>query len=199
MEELNGVSVKWYNIGMQLRVEIDRLDAVKEQYNHPSNCLRETLKIWLKTYPSPTWSNVVEALRSSTIGEPKLAADLECNYCSIQDTYVVTTHHHVPQVPAMAPSEAHTRTTSLPRSTVSPLSYSLPPQPHLFHLQPLYAPYYYPLPTSHPMSTPFLPPGVATTLPVYSQLPQVMPSPTISNAVPVQPAKKSFLNENKHM
>ena len=70
MEELNKACVKWYNIGMMLRVSLDRLDTIKEQYSNPSDCLRETLKIWLKTYPShPTWSNIADALRSDTVGE----------------------------------------------------------------------------------------------------------------------------------
>ena len=47
MEELNKVCVKWYDIGMMLRVKLNRLDAIKEQYSNPSDCLRETLKMWL--------------------------------------------------------------------------------------------------------------------------------------------------------
>ena len=55
MDELNKACIKWYNIGMQLGVEIYRLDAIKEQYDNPSDCLRETLKTWLKKHtPSHT-------------------------------------------------------------------------------------------------------------------------------------------------
>ena len=82
MEELNDVRAKWYNIGLQLHVSVGTLDAIKEQYDDPSHCLRETLKTWLKTSPSaPTWSNTVDALRSSTVGELRLAADLQHKYC----------------------------------------------------------------------------------------------------------------------
>ena len=82
MEELNDVRAKWYNIGLQLHVSVGTLDAIKEQYDDPSHCLRETLKTWLKTSPSaPTWSNTVDALRSSTVGEVRLAADLQHKYC----------------------------------------------------------------------------------------------------------------------
>ena len=88
MEELNKACVKSYNIGMLLGVEIYRLDAIKEQYNDPSDCLRETLKVWLTTYPSPTWNNIVDALRSSTVGEVRLAAYLEQRYCSTECTSV---------------------------------------------------------------------------------------------------------------
>ena len=82
MEELNDVRAKWYNIGLQLHVSVGTLDAIKEQYDDLSHCLREALKTWLKTSPSaPTWSNIVDALRSSTVGEVRLAADLEHKYC----------------------------------------------------------------------------------------------------------------------
>ena len=82
MEELNDVRAKWYNIGLQLRMSVGTLDAIKEQYDDPSHCLRETLKTWLKTSPSaPTWTNIVDALRSSTVGEVRLAADLQNKYC----------------------------------------------------------------------------------------------------------------------
>ena len=92
MEELNKACVKWYNIGMMLRVSLDRLDVIKEQYSNPLDCLRETLKIWLKTYLShPTWRNIVDALRSYTVGEIKLATDLERKYCLTQNARVAPT------------------------------------------------------------------------------------------------------------
>ena len=84
MEELNDVRANWYHIGMQLEVSVGTLKAIKEQYlNNPSDCLRETLTTWLKSStPHPTWSKVMDALRSSTVGESRLAADLEQKYCS---------------------------------------------------------------------------------------------------------------------
>ena len=44
MEELNDTRVKWYDIGLQLRMNVGTLDAIKEQYDDPSHCLREALK-----------------------------------------------------------------------------------------------------------------------------------------------------------
>ena len=82
-EALNNVRAKWYDVGMQLRVSVGTLDAIKKQYSDPSDCLRETLTTWLQNcVPSPTWTNIVGALRSSTVGEASLAADLEHKYCS---------------------------------------------------------------------------------------------------------------------
>lgn len=84
MKESNNVRAKWYNIGVQLGVPVGTLKAIEKQYlNDPTDCLRETLTTWLKTsFPSPTWTNIVEALRSSVVGETKLAAELEHKYCS---------------------------------------------------------------------------------------------------------------------
>ena len=44
MEELNDTCVKWYDIGLQLCMTVGTLDAIKEHYDDPSHCLRETLK-----------------------------------------------------------------------------------------------------------------------------------------------------------
>ena len=185
MEELNDIRAKWDDIGLQLRMSVGTLDAIKEQYDDPSHNLKETLKTWLKTSPSlPTWKNIVYALRSSTVGEIRLAADLEQKYCSMQDTSIAATHHHalpappshadtqttspqqsqsqghVPLAPLVSPSQAHTQTPLPPQSTISPT------QPPLFasssysvtppsHPPPWSAPYYYSPHTGYPLSTPF--------------------------------------------
>ena len=68
-EALNKVRAKWYDVGMQLQVNVATLDAIKKPYlNDSSDCLRETLMTWLKTYPpSPTCNNIVDVLRSSVV------------------------------------------------------------------------------------------------------------------------------------
>ena len=82
MEELNNVSSKWYDVGMYLGVSVGRLDVIKKQYSDLTDCFRETLKTWLQTcVPPPTWVNIVEVLRSRTVGEARLAAELERKYC----------------------------------------------------------------------------------------------------------------------
>ena len=193
MEELNDARAKWDDIGLQLRMSVGALDAIKEQYDDPSHCLKETLKTWLKTCPSPpTWKNIVDALRSSTVGEVRLATDLEQKYCSTQDTSVAATHHHALPAP---PSQADTQTTPPHQSqsqghvspalpvppsqaltwTTPPTQYTIPPmQPPVLaysrtppsHPSPWSTPYYYSPHTSYPLYTPFpfTPPtsGVAT-------------------------------------
>ena len=204
MEELNNAHTKWYDIGLQLCVSVGTLDAIKEQYDDPSHCLRETLTTWLKTCPSlPTWKNIVDALRSSTVGEVRLAADLEQKYYSMQDTSVAATHHHalpapsshadthttspqqsqlpahVPPAPLVSPSQPHTQMTTLPpQSTISPT------QPLLFasssysvtppsYPPPWSAPYYYSPHTSYPLFPLTSPPSGVVTTTVHLSYPQV--------------------------
>ena len=82
VEELVNVRAKWYNIGMKLGVGVGTLDAIRIQYNDPSNCLRETLAAWLRARPTPTtWNKVVEALNSATVDEGTLATSLQHKYC----------------------------------------------------------------------------------------------------------------------
>ena len=187
MEALNVACVKWYNIGMMLRLKFDRLDAIKEQYSNPSDCLRETLKIWLKIYPShPTWSNIVDALRSSTVDEIKLASELEQKYCSTQDTNIAATHYPVP-VTGVAASQIHIQMPTLPQITTPLLHppvfaslYSMPPQPHPSHPPPWSAPHYHPPQTRYPMSDQLIPPPSSGAAHIPTPTTQVTPGPTSS-------------------
>ena len=203
MEQLNDTRAKWYDIGLQLRMSVGTLDAIKKDCNSTSDCLRETLTTWLKTCPSPpTWSNILGALRTSTVAEVRLAADLEQKYCSTQNKCITATHHYAsPAPPSQAdtqttspqqsqsqahvplpvpPSQAHTLTPLPPQSTVSPTqppvfassSYSVSPPSHP---QPWSTPYYYSPHTGYPLYTPFPltpPTSGVATASVHSQVPQ---------------------------
>ena len=97
MEELADVRAKWYNIGLGLGLGVGTLNCIKTENSNASDCLRETLMKWLSTYPPPpAWSKVVETLKTKTVDEAKLAAELEKKYSPMQDTSVVPTtppHH----------------------------------------------------------------------------------------------------------
>ena len=202
LEELNAVRAKWYNIGLHLGVSDGTLRAFKGQFNDPSECLRETLTTWLKNYPpTPTWTKVIDALRSNSVGETRLAADLEHKLLSTQSICTATAHCHAPPVPLVPLSQAPTWMTPLAQSTVSLTQppvfvspYSVPQQSPPTQLAPWSIPYYVP-PTSYPMSIPVLPsPTVASTAtlptshPAYSEPPQVTsgPIPPRSSLVPAQ-------------
>ena len=80
-EELIDACVNSYNIGLQLKVPVGKLDSIKVEYSKPSDQLRETLKAWLKTATHHKWQTIVDALRTRAVGEPKLASDIEAKYC----------------------------------------------------------------------------------------------------------------------
>ena len=83
LEEVLGSSTKWYEIGLRLKLSIEKLDGITSQFSDPRRCLCEMLKEWLKGVGGsrPTWGALVEALRSQTVEEPKLADQLEAKHC----------------------------------------------------------------------------------------------------------------------
>ena len=81
LNEVFDVRAKWYNIGLGLRVPAGTLDAIRGRFDDPADCLRETLREWLRqAAPQPTWRALVEALRSRAVGEQQLARALEGRY-----------------------------------------------------------------------------------------------------------------------
>ena len=80
-EEIFEARTKWYDIGLQLNVQVHTLDSIKSQFSDPKDCLREILKVWLKTAGKTTWKTLVDALMSRTIEESQLAARLKEKYC----------------------------------------------------------------------------------------------------------------------
>ena len=107
LEHLQIIHVKWYNFGLQLRVNVGILDGIAVQYSDPLDCLRETLKHWLKTSPNCTWKCIVDALGSPIVDANVLALELERKHCPQLET-------HAPQIPY---SQASTQT--FPRGYVA--------------------------------------------------------------------------------
>jgi len=83
LEETLASSTKWHKIGIRLQVPVDKLESIRSQFSDPGDQLCEMLKEWLRraARSRPTWGTLVEALRSQTVGEPKLADQLEANHC----------------------------------------------------------------------------------------------------------------------
>ena len=123
MEELADVRAKWYNIGLGLGLSVGTLDGIKADHSNTCDCLREALKTWLKTYlPPPTWSKVLEALRTKIVGEAKLAAYLEQKYCTALDTSTAAATPSPQSTVPTAPSYHSTQDTSTAAATPSPQS-----------------------------------------------------------------------------
>ena len=87
-DEIYNARTKWYDIGLHLRIPVDDLDAIRRDPTlMVGDPLCEVLKHWLKTAvePKPTWSALIEALRSRTVREDALASELEKKYCPAAD------------------------------------------------------------------------------------------------------------------
>lgn len=75
------VADKWEDIGIMLKIDSGKLDALKTTENCTSQArLREMLKIWLKLDPSASWITIIDALK--ILGEEDLASHLRTTYCS---------------------------------------------------------------------------------------------------------------------
>ena len=77
--------VRWYNLGLQLRVRPETLEAIRAHFKDPRDQLREMLKVWLTTSDNTSWKTLTNALKSPTMGESRLAGGLETKYCQTED------------------------------------------------------------------------------------------------------------------
>ena len=80
--------VKWYPLGIYLRVRIGTLDRIKVQFRDPRDQLREMLKTWLTTSDNPSWEMLIDALNSPGVQDFMLADFLEAKYCLMKETKV---------------------------------------------------------------------------------------------------------------
>ena len=81
-EEVMSARSKWYIIGLELGLKVDGLEIIEVNnlYSNKS-CLMECLQVWLRgSRPPPTWSAMVTALRSPTVGFEDLADVIEKKY-----------------------------------------------------------------------------------------------------------------------
>lgn len=68
-EFLGDVESKWYEIGLELKVSQELLDAIRNQWGDSLvQCLSEMLKSWLNSVnPQPTWEIIACALKNAVI------------------------------------------------------------------------------------------------------------------------------------
>ena len=103
------VTAKWYELGIALLPNscMAKLDEICEIYskNYHKCCLM-MIDHWLKITPSATWSDILQALRSSALGLTAIAEEIEMkikgyliimclilyNYSTYIHTYVSHAH-----------------------------------------------------------------------------------------------------------
>ena len=79
--ELHHISSRWYDLGVQLRIDVGDLDNIKKNNPVVNECLREMLKIWLKQVaPYPTRNALINVLKCPVIDEQQLANKLQTKY-----------------------------------------------------------------------------------------------------------------------
>ena len=81
LDALQDKAAKWFMIGLQLRLSTDELDIIEADSAGVEECLRNVLRKWRsKTHPPPTWRALIDALRTSAVGEAVLARQLEARF-----------------------------------------------------------------------------------------------------------------------
>ena len=84
VEELHDVKTKWKIIGTQLEIPRATLQSIEANNHDTEEAFTEMMHEWLQrsTDPAPSWSAIVEALRSRSVGEVRLAKNIKINHCS---------------------------------------------------------------------------------------------------------------------
>ena len=92
LEEVVDMSAQWYQLGLQLKVKVGRLESIQVQFSDPNRQLLEMLKTWLttsdNTSDNTTWRALIDALRSQSVGASQLAGELEKKYCLVKKAEV---------------------------------------------------------------------------------------------------------------
>ena len=76
---------EWYDLGLQLDIDDHELDVIqKDHYGDVRACRREMFRTWLKSFPTATYQQLVQALLA--IGENREA----CRICKRYGKIIVT-------------------------------------------------------------------------------------------------------------
>ena len=82
--ELHPVRASWFKIGLQLDIPHTDLICFRKRHSDLTDQMCEMLMHWLKTAvdPPPSWKAIVRALRSPSVNEMNVAAQVESKYCA---------------------------------------------------------------------------------------------------------------------
>ena len=78
MEALREIPEKWYVLGIKLKIDEKKLQAVKKQYDNPRDCLSQMVYLWFEFSEETRMCDLVAALYS--INKPKLASQGKYSY-----------------------------------------------------------------------------------------------------------------------
>ena len=79
--QLYPLSEKWIKLACQLGISEKVVGEVAEEHsNYPDRCLVNILEEWLSQGNGVSWSTVIDALKSSELGEDALANHIQQEY-----------------------------------------------------------------------------------------------------------------------
>ena len=89
--------VEWYDLGLQLDIHDDELDVIQKDHRGDIRaCRREMFKAWLKSFPTATYQQLVQALLN--IGENREACRIS-KRCGEIVVVAKAWYMHVPPSP----------------------------------------------------------------------------------------------------
>lgn len=82
VEELHDVRTKWKRIGVRLGLPAPTLETIQRTHRDDlEEALYQMIGEWLDKTEEPSWSAIVTALRSRSVGARQLADNLERRKC----------------------------------------------------------------------------------------------------------------------
>ena len=85
--ELSAAKSKWYNIGIDLKLEVSTLDGIRnDRKDSTDECFPQMIIAWLRSSSEvpKTWSTLADALKQPLTGFGKLATKIKEEYCRPQ-------------------------------------------------------------------------------------------------------------------
>ena len=64
---------EWYLLGINLSIPPPMLDTIKRDFHRTKDQKTEMIQVWMTGGSMPTWSSLVEALRSPSTDLPRIA------------------------------------------------------------------------------------------------------------------------------
>lgn len=74
--DLSTVAIKWFGIGIQLKIEHSTLKNIESDHRSQTRCLSEMLQCWFNNDVDLKWDTILDALESPLVNEKKLAGKI---------------------------------------------------------------------------------------------------------------------------
>jgi hypothetical protein len=73
---------QWKNMAVQLELSEGDIKSIQGDENKISDCFNAVMERWKQSLTKPfTWETLINALRSPSVNEIRLANELNCEFC----------------------------------------------------------------------------------------------------------------------